>query len=188
MKFPTSPNKRPGTETNASCRDERGSEIVEFAFVITALAALIFGIISFARAYNVYQTITRAAREGARMAALPSSVYDGNSFMDGATTYSSPDSPIFTNYIAPALKAANLNTSACAGADSTDCIADYNEQIGWMAPSGTADNQCGITISFKYPYQLAIPFLSQGIGTIDLSTKVQMRRQDQPAPGSPTCP
>ncbi|HVB34748.1 MAG TPA: TadE family protein [Patescibacteria group bacterium] len=169
-------------------RSERGAEVVEFAFVITALAALMFGIISFARAYNIYQTITRAAREGARMAALPSSVYDGDSFLDGTTTYTSPTSPIFLNYIAPALKAANLNANACAGAGAADCVANYNEQVGWLAPSGTADNQCGISISFTYPYPLAIPFLGKGIGTLNLHTSVQMRREDQPAPGSTTCP
>jgi Flp pilus assembly protein TadG len=173
-------------------RGERGAEILEFAFVFTLLAALALGIMAFARAYNVYQTINRAAREGARMAALPSSVYDGNTFIDGSTTYTAPDSPIFTDYIAPALRAANLGTSSCASSTSTNCITNYNEEIGWLDPSGTTDNQCGVSISFTYPYQLSIPFIGSGIGTLDLTANVQMRREDQPTTnsfsGTATCP
>jgi Flp pilus assembly protein TadG len=167
---------------------EKGAELLEIAFGFTVLAALMFGIISFARAYEVYESIARAAREGAHMAALPTSVYDGNTFIDGTTTYTTPSSPIFTTYIAPALQAANLSTSACANAASTNCIANYDETVGWMDPSGTADNQCGISISFEYPYPLSIPFLGQGIGTLPLSTSVQVVREDQPDPSSGTCP
>ncbi len=171
---------------------ERGTEILEFAFVFTLLAALALAIMAFARAYNVYQTINRAAREGARVAALPSSVYDGNTFIDGSTTYTAPDSPIFTDYVAPALQAANLGTSACASSTSINCIANYNEQIGWLDPSGTTDNQCGVSISFTYPYQLSIPFIGAGIGTLNLKADVQMRREDQPTTdsisGATTCP
>jgi len=188
MLFPILPKKRRNDRSSASLGAERGAEIVEMAFVLTALVALMFGIISFSRAYNVYQTITRAAREGARMAALPSSVYDGDTYVDGTTAYTSPTSPIFTSYIAPALEASNLNPSACTSSGETNCIANYSESVGWLAPSGTADNQCGISISFTYPYRLMIPFLAQGIGTLDLSTSVQMRREDQPTPGSATCP
>lgn len=173
-------------------KGEHGAEMLEFAFVFTLLAALALGIMALARAYNVYQTINRAAREGARMAALPSSVYDGNTFIDGATTYTAPDSPIFTGYIAPALQAANLGTSACASSTSTNCINNYNEEIGWLDPSGTTDNQCGVSISFTYPYHLSIPFIGSGIGTLDLTANVQMRREDQPTTstfsGTATCP
>ncbi len=178
--------------SSAGPKGERGTEMLEFAFVFTLLAALALGIMAFARAYNVYQTINRAAREGARVAALPSSVYDGNTFIDGSTTYTAPDSPIFTDYVAPALQAANLGTGACASSTSINCIANYNEQIGWLDPSGTTDNQCGVSISFIYPYQLSIPFIGAGIGTLNLKADVQMRREDQPTTdsisGTTTCP
>lgn len=167
---------------------ERGSEIVEFAFVLTALSALILAIISFARAYNVYQTITRAAREGAHMGALPTSIYDGDTYTDGTTTYTTPTSPVFTDYIAPALRAANLSVAACTSSSEMNCIADYKETIGWMAPSGTTDNQCGISISFEYPYPLAIPFLGHGLGILPLKTSVQAFREDQPNSINGTCP
>ncbi len=156
---------------------ERGAEILEFALILTGLMVLTLGLISFSRAYNVYQTITRAAREGARVAVLPSSVYDGNTYIGNNGTYTSPDSPIFLNYIKPALEAANLNPNACSSSSQTNCIADYNEQVKWLNPSDT-DKQCGIVISFVYPYQLDVPFTTLGLTTLQLHTEVQMRLEN----------
>jgi Flp pilus assembly protein TadG len=51
-------------------RDEAGAAAVEFAFVLPVLLLLLFGIVEFGRAWNVRQTLTDAAREGARVAAV----------------------------------------------------------------------------------------------------------------------
>jgi Flp pilus assembly protein TadG len=49
---------------------ERGSVAVEFALLLPVLLLLVFGIIDFGRALNAQITLTQAAREGARLAAL----------------------------------------------------------------------------------------------------------------------
>jgi len=49
---------------------DRGSAAVEFALLLPVLLLLIFGIIDFGRALNAQITLTQAAREGARLAAL----------------------------------------------------------------------------------------------------------------------
>lgn len=49
----------------------RGSTLVESAVSLFLLLTLVFGIIEFGRAYNVYQVMTNAAREGARFAVAP---------------------------------------------------------------------------------------------------------------------
>jgi Flp pilus assembly protein TadG len=49
---------------------EAGAAAVEFALVLPVLMLLIFGIIDFGRMLNAKITITEAAREGARAAAL----------------------------------------------------------------------------------------------------------------------
>ena len=54
----------------ASARNERGQALVEFAIVLPMLLLLLLGIVDFARAWNVYEVLTDAAREGARIAVV----------------------------------------------------------------------------------------------------------------------
>jgi Flp pilus assembly protein TadG len=49
---------------------ERGATAVEFALLLPVLLLIVFGIIDFGRALNAQITLTQAAREGARLAAL----------------------------------------------------------------------------------------------------------------------
>jgi Flp pilus assembly protein TadG len=53
--------------------NERGAAAVEFALVLPLLILLIFGIVEFSIAYNNKQGLHAAAREGARLASLPTS-------------------------------------------------------------------------------------------------------------------
>lgn len=55
---------------------DRGAAAVEFALVMPLLFLLIFGIIDFARAWNMQIALTHAAREGVRVAALGGSAGD----------------------------------------------------------------------------------------------------------------
>jgi Flp pilus assembly protein TadG len=52
-------------------RDERGSELVEFALVLPVLLLLMTGIFDFGLIFHRYEVLTNAAREGARLATLP---------------------------------------------------------------------------------------------------------------------
>lgn len=49
---------------------DRGAAAVEFAILLPLLLLIIFGVIDFGRAINDQITLTQAAREGARLAAL----------------------------------------------------------------------------------------------------------------------
>ena len=49
---------------------DRGAAAVEFALVLPLLLLVLFGIIDFGRALNAQLTLTQAAREGVRLAAL----------------------------------------------------------------------------------------------------------------------
>lgn len=48
---------------------QRGSAIVEFAFVLPLLLLLTFGIVEFSRAWLIVNTLNHAAREAVRLAA-----------------------------------------------------------------------------------------------------------------------
>lgn len=52
-------------------RKQRGAVIVESALTIGVLFLLLFAIMDLARAYNIYQVLTNAAREGARYSVAP---------------------------------------------------------------------------------------------------------------------
>jgi Flp pilus assembly protein TadG len=53
-------------------RRDSGQSLVEFAIVLPILLALLVGIFEFGVAWNRKQVLTNAAREGARLAVLPS--------------------------------------------------------------------------------------------------------------------
>lgn len=60
--------KRPQSSSRKA-RDH-GSVAVEFALVVPALLLIVFGLIDFGRALNAQISLTGAARDGARLAAL----------------------------------------------------------------------------------------------------------------------
>ena len=51
---------------------ERGTALIEAAVTIPLLLLVAVGIFEFGRAYQTWQVLTNAAREGARVAVLPS--------------------------------------------------------------------------------------------------------------------
>ena len=54
-------------------RSERGTALLETALTLPLLLAVAVGIFEFGRAFQTWQVLTNAAREGARVAVLPSS-------------------------------------------------------------------------------------------------------------------
>jgi Flp pilus assembly protein TadG len=55
-------------------RSERGAELIEFALVLPLLLFIIMGLVDFGFMFQRFEVVTNAAREGARMAVLPSYV------------------------------------------------------------------------------------------------------------------
>jgi Flp pilus assembly protein TadG len=52
-------------------RNQRGSALIEMALTLPLMLLVSAGIFEFGRAYQTWQIITNAAREGARLAVLP---------------------------------------------------------------------------------------------------------------------
>ena len=52
-------------------RQEKGAALVETAFALPIMLLVCVGILEFGRAYQTWQVVTNAAREGARVAILP---------------------------------------------------------------------------------------------------------------------
>jgi Flp pilus assembly protein TadG len=166
--------------------DEAGAEIVEAAIVLPLLLTLLIGIVWIGRAYNIYETMTRAAREGTRYAVLPSCASCGDRYVD---TYSARDTclanptNVFTNFVSPALSASALDPKS---------VQNYCQKAVVLNPNtDTSVQQCGVAISFTYPVQLVIPFTSLNATTININTQVRMRMENQGVDntqGNPQCP
>jgi len=54
-----------------SQKNQKGGTLLEAAITLMLFFTLIFGVLEFGRAYNLYQAITNAAREGARYSVAP---------------------------------------------------------------------------------------------------------------------
>ena len=81
---------------------ERGAELIEFAIVTPLLLLLVFGIANFGLMFQRYEVLTNAAREGARVAALPS--YGETDVKNRVTQYldGSAVTSATTDYLTPA--------------------------------------------------------------------------------------
>jgi Flp pilus assembly protein TadG len=53
-------------------RSESGAELIEFALTLPLLLLIVLGIMEFGLLFREYEVVTNAAREGARVAILPS--------------------------------------------------------------------------------------------------------------------
>ncbi len=71
-----------------SKQKERGAVAVEMAVLLPLLLLILIGTMEFGRVFNVQNSLTQAAREGARNAAIHYS--DGTMDVDGAVTSAAP--------------------------------------------------------------------------------------------------
>src|ERR1700724_1862974 len=85
-------------------RDTSGAEIAEAAVILPLLFMLLFGIMWFARAFNIYTTVNRAAREAAQVAAAPNCATCGSPPFRNAAY-------IQNNVVTPILNASHVNPS-----------------------------------------------------------------------------
>lgn len=139
-----------------------GAAIVETAIVLPVLLTLLIGIFWMGRAYNIYETISRAAREGARFAAAPSCATCGNSF---------PSDSEVQGVINGALSASALDPTKVSPA-----IAIQRNTI--LNPGDPSASQVpGVIVSFGYPVKLVIPFTSLNATTITVKTQAKMRQE-----------
>jgi len=151
-------------------REDRGVELVEAALVFPLLLALIIGGFWLGRAYNIYESMTRAAREGARFALAPScaTCVPSNAF---------PSDTEVTTVINDALSAASMDPAQVNPAIN---IQPPNRNTGtqMLNPTDPTSTQVpGVVIKFGYPVKLIIPFTPLNAMTITITTQVQMRQE-----------
>lgn len=102
-------------------RAQSGAEVIEFALTLPLLLLVVLGIIEFGFMFQEYEVVTNAAREGARIAVLPT--YSANA---GVTQTN------VTTRINQYLSSAGLSTAA-----ATICGGDMGCPGNWLPVTDT---------------------------------------------------
>src|SRR5258708_35725441 len=150
-----------------------GAEIIEAALLLPLLFMFLLGIVWFGRAFQIYSTMTQAAQRGAVAAARPScatcpqpgdswsgtnfpgdttvsnavyAITDASNLDRGLMTGNLPGTP-FPNCPAPA------PPQSCSSGSITICRAV-------KINGNSTQPQCGVVVTFRYPFQLYFPFTS----------------------------
>jgi len=133
-------------------RNSRGQALVEFALVMPLLLILIVSVFEFGRAWNLHQTITDAAREGARKAVIA----------DAAITQDSVNAAI----------AARIAASGFDPADATITLPD-----GFHAGTGQVTS-VRIEFPFRFTFlRVLIGLLAQNDGVVTVASEARMRNE-----------
>jgi Flp pilus assembly protein TadG len=121
------------TRRSLKLRSEEGQGIVEFAFVLPMLLALILGIVQFGIAFNNYLTLNDATRVGARKAAVSRFLGD-----NGAAARAAVIAAAANLNLTPAQVDVQATSWTTPGADvSVSATYPYSINIlGWVVKSG----------------------------------------------------
>ena len=132
-------------------RRPSGQSLAEFALVLPVLLLLFMGILDFGRAVYAYNTLSNAAREGARVAIVDQTVAGGIS--------------------AGAQRAADQATGL--GVDpSTDVDVTYTAPDGSACPSHAIG--CVATVDVRHQFRAITPIVGNIVGPIDLESSTAL--------------
>jgi TadE-like protein len=132
----------------------RGQALVELALVLPVLLLIMMGLFDFGRAVFAYNSLSNAAREGARVAIVDQTVTAGV--------------PV------AATEAANQATGL--GLDASDPAA---VQVSYLLPdlSGACPSRdlgCVARVTVHYDFTAITPIIGSVIGPIDLSAETEL--------------
>jgi hypothetical protein len=185
--------------TARGLRSTEGAEIAEVALVLPLVFMILLGIIWIGRVFNIYSTIQQAAQQGAITAARatcascpPVGGWNGTGFPSDGTVdtaifavlqassidpgqiplNSNPPNPASCG-TAPLSPPLSLPFAGCTGTTITIC------RNVLLKPTTSAINtpQCGVMVSFQYPFQFYLPFTSLNMQKIVLSAQAQSRME-----------
>ena len=170
--------------------EDRGAEIAEAAAVLPLMFMVLLGIFWFGQAFSIYGTITRAAQEGARAGAAPrcttcpaaANTASQNAYQAAqAALVAAKLDPTQAQYPSP-LPTSNACTTGtgtvnCDGTASTNVCVQTGIQLSNSSLGGTG--VCGISVSFRYPFQFWLPFTSLNQQRIWMTASAQERLETQ---------
>lgn len=167
-------------------RSTDGAEIAEAALVLPLVFMLLLGIVWFGRAFNIYSTITQAAQQGAIAAARATCGTCGDDFPVNPAVRNAVEGVLTSSSIDPSQILPNPNPTGltfCASSPNRCTITGNNIKVCrnvLLNPPASASEppQCGVIVSFQYPFQFYLPFTSLNLQRIILSAQAQSRMEN----------
>jgi hypothetical protein len=187
--------------------DTTAAEIAEAAAVLPLMFMVLIGIFWFGQAFRIYGTLTHAAREGARAAAMPiCSTCTGTINDPSANAFNAVKNVLQSGGLDPNKlhlptriptvcgPCPGSNTTcgtpvACDGSQSKICVQGIThpgrrgtidqDNIELSSTVNGAAGVCGLSVSFQYPYRFLLPFTSLNMQTINLQAQAQVRVESQ---------
>ena len=135
----------------ARLRRERGAELIEFALVLPLILILLMGIFDFGLAFQRYEVITNAAREGARLGSLEAN-------------YTTTD---IQNRVNDYVRMAGLPGTA------TTTVTDVSLSVGGVTQAARE-----VTVTYPHSFSFLGPvlrFVGGSMGTVNLRARSTMR-------------
>jgi Flp pilus assembly protein TadG len=143
-------------------RSERGATILETALVLPILFAVIFGILEFGRAYNIFQTVTNAAREGARYSVAPFAAGEANA----------GNLPDATTQVIPLVQHFLLGDAIVVPNGNIAVVQNCSGTAACPAVNGIAVQYTQVTVTAPYTFAY-FPF-----GTLNITSRAVMRNEN----------
>ena len=164
---------------------QKGAELVELALVLPLFLLLLIGIIEFGRAYNAYENVIHATREGVR-AAVADCLTGGNCAPGTASALSDNE---VRNRIRAHLQAINIDISN----PNRDIVITKPNVIvtGFLDGGGISYNASiqsyNVQVNYSYSFlflgpimKLVVPNSRVGSNGLILSATVEMRDERSP--------
>ena len=167
--------------------ETRGAEIAEAAAVLPLMFMMLLGIFWFGQAFSIYGAITRAAQEGARAGAFPycATCVGTNTLTQYSTNadnaiqtalLASKLDPTQAQYPAtpPTFNSCTQAATTCANTSMNYCV-QAPVQLANLGLGGAG--VCGVSVSFRYPFQFWLPFTSLSKQQIWISASARVRME-----------
>jgi hypothetical protein len=174
-----------------------GAEIAEAALVLPLVFMFLLGIIWFGRAFNIYSTMSQAAQRAAATAARPACAtcvqacqwLDGGGNDTGFPCDNTVEGSVYAVTDASNLDRAQIAPHSLptppvfcpAPAPPGSCSSSLTRiticrSVELNNPSTPV--QCGVIVSFEYPFQMYLPFTSLNLTRITLTAQAQSRMEN----------
>ena len=168
----------------------RGAEIAEAAAVLPLMFMILLGIFWFGQAFSIYGAISRAAVDGARAGSFPycATCTGTHTFAQyTANAVAAVQTDLLASKLDPSLAqfpSPQPAFVACPGTQSNTACSTGSTNVCVQLPvqlqtSSVGTGTCGISVTFRYPFQFWLPFTTLNNQRIYISASAQAPNQTQ---------